>query len=572
MNVVPTKTRTIIDADTGEVIDPRSLPPGGGQLSVMSTQQEGALSTIAAEINQQVATARRFPRPRDVELQNKIMDRSTLTEDTANECMYSLPRGNKPIEGPSARFAEIVQQVWGNNRVSGEISHIDRENGRIFAEGIYLDLETNSATRIVISRRIASKDKNTGKDRLFSEDMIQVTDTAVLSIATRNAILKGVPKAVWRAGYEAVRKVVMGDLKTLSQRRAAAITEFQRFGITAGQLFGILEVKDVNDITLDHLLTLRGTLAALKNGETTVEEILAGAGKVDVPSAPGATSGGTGTSTSQAGAGGVISDPNTSAQGGGTSKAAATPEQQAEYWTDTKCIEYVSNALKDMKALKTPEEVDSYFEKVNTDGLPRSVVDGMQNGAESRKTAIADAATRAAAKEAAKRQAADADATKAAQAAATEKAASEATGKAAQDNVAGEKRTGEAQTRTAPRFEPGRTVIDKADQTKIEMKVAKVEDGFITCNWQEDGNDISATFKESELIIVAGKVAETAAELPPRKSVEQLSAEMRLCKSKKQLAEYYAANITPHEKAFEGEDLKELLFIRDRRMKLLVAE
>lgn len=255
----------IIDPSTGEVEE---------VLEQYRPTELNALTTVAAEVNQQIATARAYPRRRDVDIARIISGRATIDEETAGECMYSLPRGKKPIEGPSIRFAEIAQQAWGNNRVSGAVAHIDRENMRIFAEGIYLDLETNAATRVVISRRIASTDKATGRSRIYNDDMIQVTGVAAISIARRNAILAGIPKAVWRGAYNAARQVVMGDMQTLAASRAKAITEFARFGMSADEVFGMLEgVTDENDITLDHLVTLRGAMSGLRNGELTVEEI-----------------------------------------------------------------------------------------------------------------------------------------------------------------------------------------------------------------------------------------------------------------------------------------------------------
>jgi hypothetical protein len=249
-----------------EVIDPET-----GDLEII--EQSGPLTTIAAEVNAQVATARQYPRRRAVDIARSIEGLACLDVPTSESCMYSLPRGGKTIEGPSIRFAEICQQVWGNNRVSGKVEGIDRVNMRVFAEGIYFDCETNSATRIVISRRIASTDKKTGQSRIFNDDMIQVAGSAAVSIARRNAILAGIPRAVWHGAYESVRLVVMGDIKTLANRRAAALTEFQRFGLTAAQVFAVLGVKDENDITLEHLVTLRGTLTGLRSGEVTVEDL-----------------------------------------------------------------------------------------------------------------------------------------------------------------------------------------------------------------------------------------------------------------------------------------------------------
>ena len=103
--------------------------------------------------------------------------------------------------------------------------------------------------------------------------MIVVTGNAACSIARRNAVLAGVPKAVWRRAYEASEQVVAGDIKTLATRREGAIKAFATYGVKPEQVFAALDVKGVDEITLEHIPTLLGMFSALKNGESTVEEM-----------------------------------------------------------------------------------------------------------------------------------------------------------------------------------------------------------------------------------------------------------------------------------------------------------
>lgn len=220
-----------------------------------------------AEIDQQIATARQFPRSitRSVE---SIKGLATLDEPTADSCMYAVPRAGKSIEGPSIRFAEIVQQNWGNNRVAARVVFVDRDEKYLEAEGVYHDLETNSATMARVRRRI--QDRN---GKVYNDDMILTTGNAACSIARRNAILAGVPKPIWSAAYDEARKVVMGDIKTLSNRRGEALKYFQKFGVTADHVFKLLEVKGEQDIDLDKMVTLKGMANALRTGEATPESI-----------------------------------------------------------------------------------------------------------------------------------------------------------------------------------------------------------------------------------------------------------------------------------------------------------
>ncbi|WP_367194450.1 hypothetical protein [Amorphus sp. 3PC139-8] len=97
--------------------------------------------------------------------------------------------------------------------------------------------------------------------------------SAACSIAKRNAILGGVPKAVWRKAYEAAEATVKGDVKTLSERRDKMLKAFAAFGVKPEQIFTAIGAGGLDDITLDHMPVLTGMHSALKNGEATVEEM-----------------------------------------------------------------------------------------------------------------------------------------------------------------------------------------------------------------------------------------------------------------------------------------------------------
>jgi hypothetical protein len=536
--------RTIIDGETGEIIDHKMLPA--------LQQDAGALSTMSAEIGQQIATARRFPRERDVVLQGQMEERATLDEDTANECMYSLPRAGTPIEGPSSRYAEIVQQVWGNNRASGAVMYVDREQMRVYAEGVYLDLQTNSATRVVVWRRVSSKNRKTGKEELWSEDMIQIAGSAATSIAKRNAILQGVPKPVWRKGYESVRKVVMGTTKTLSQRRNAAMVEFQRFGLTAAQVLGLLGCKAIEDVTLDHLVPLRGMLAALKSGEATVEEILSRGSSAGVPSAPPA---------------GETVRAEQSEKPAEKPKVTQTESQAnkatpADEWTQDKADAHwatFKSQIAGAVAAKSLQAVDAAVGAVNElQGVPRTVMAAFQAHAEEALDTIRKLRAEHAA---AKKATAEADE------AAERKAA-----------AAGTQGTPEPNKGPAP-FRVGQGVFESLDPDKTSMEVAAIAGDDVTCNWRlANGKAVTATFRASELTALApAQPAATATAKPTDgqgggaqpKKVADIAKLLREARTKADLAVVIAAELTPFRAMLSAEEINELDFICGRREKLL---
>lgn len=225
----------------------------------------GPMPAVDGDLHQQITTARRYPRSVK-KFRDKVLELATLNEAVAGECIYALPRGGKVIEGPSVRFAEIVQSAWGNCRVGGKVTGEDDKF--LVCQGMFHDLESNSAIAMETRRRITDS-----KGKRYNDDMIGVAGAAGTSIAIRNAVLRGVPKAFWADLYEAARQVVAGDFKTLANRRAAALQAFVIYGVTPEQIFSVLGVQADVDITLDHLVQLRGILNTLKDGSSTVEEI-----------------------------------------------------------------------------------------------------------------------------------------------------------------------------------------------------------------------------------------------------------------------------------------------------------
>jgi hypothetical protein len=219
----------------------------------------------SAEIDQQIATAHRFPRS-ITQFRKNTLEMVMLTEKIAQECIYALKRDDKVIEGPSARFAEIIASSWGNCRAGARVVNEGEEF--VTAQGVFHDLEQNVAITYEVQRRIVNK-----HGKRFSVDMIGVTANAACSIALRNAILKGVPKAFWSEAYSAARKTIAGDTQTLSSRRDEAIKSFVIFGVTDQMIFQLLEVQGKQDITIDHLVTLKGFLTSLQESETTVEQL-----------------------------------------------------------------------------------------------------------------------------------------------------------------------------------------------------------------------------------------------------------------------------------------------------------
>jgi hypothetical protein len=216
------------------------------------------------EIDMQIATAHKYPRNIGA-FRNLAMSIATLNEGVAAECLFALPRDGKVIEGPSIRLAEIIVSSWRNARVGSRTIHESQDS--IVAQGIFHDLETNVAISSEVERRIVDKD-----GKRYKTDMILTTKNAAQSIALRNAITRGVPRAIWWDVYQAARRVAAGDQKSLATKRADAIAAFAIFGVDLSQILEMLGRESEHDMTREDLVQLFGVHSAIKDGESTPED------------------------------------------------------------------------------------------------------------------------------------------------------------------------------------------------------------------------------------------------------------------------------------------------------------
>jgi hypothetical protein len=217
---------------------------------------------------------------------NSLLQLATLNEEVAGSCTYALPRKaggrNVSIEGPSVRFAELVMHSWRNCSCAARITEESHEYVR--AQGVFIDHETTTTKATEVVRRIVDS-----KGVRYSADMIMQTSNAACSIAGRDAILQGIPRVFWQNAWMRARKLAAGDARSLANKRVEALRQFAAYGIVEEDIFRVLEVAGVADITIEHLQTLSETLTAIHDGALTPEEAFAAPQPTPAPAAAGAS-------------------------------------------------------------------------------------------------------------------------------------------------------------------------------------------------------------------------------------------------------------------------------------------
>lgn len=222
-----------------------------------------------ANVDSQVATAKQYPRDLKRAINNSIV-MATMDQQTAQSMGYALPRGGKPITGPSVHLAKLIVSNFGNIRAEAKVVQITDK--QVISRGTCWDLENNVATAFEVRRSIM------GKYGRFSDDMITVTGNAANAIAYRNAVFSVIPKAVVDKVYHAAQHCITGDLSTeekLLSRRKKCIDFFKdEYGITEREVVMLCGKETVNQIKSDEIALLLGIVQSLQDGDTNVTNLM----------------------------------------------------------------------------------------------------------------------------------------------------------------------------------------------------------------------------------------------------------------------------------------------------------
>lgn len=221
---------------------------------------------VRAEIDTQIATAKRYPR----NLQKVHANALAMVESSkeiAMGCMYSVPKAGQRITGPSVRLAEIMASTWGNLRI--KVDFLEEAHDYVLVQAVAIDLESNVAFSRPVRRRILDKD-----GKRYKTDVIETTVAAAQGIAKRNVIFDVIPAAFIKPIYDAARELAIGKETEFDAQRARCVKHFQALGIPAPTLLKHLGKLKVTDIKRDDVEYLIGIINAIKEGES-VDDIFA---------------------------------------------------------------------------------------------------------------------------------------------------------------------------------------------------------------------------------------------------------------------------------------------------------
>lgn len=261
---------------------------GSGKYNQNEPEQEQSVEVVVAPLNAiemmerasidiQIATAHQYPR---FTKQNggyraflsDCIDMACSDDATAESCIYRRPVGKDYntgeqtyAEGESIRFAEIVASRYGNLRIKASV--IENTERYVKVMGMGHDLESNYAVQVEV---VESTVKKNGQP--FDERMRLVVLKAALAKAKRDATFQVVPKAICKPIIAAVRNVIAGNQRPLTERRAAVAQWLSKLSIDNNRVFTALGVSGLEEIGNEQLEILTGLRTAIKEGDVTLDE------------------------------------------------------------------------------------------------------------------------------------------------------------------------------------------------------------------------------------------------------------------------------------------------------------
>ncbi|KAJ72484.1 hypothetical protein M222_2254 [Enterococcus faecalis AZ19] len=250
----------------------------GNELANEFTKQQsnpshGVMTNVSVsremeEVKGQIFMAKQFPR-NPFEAEKRILD-SCKRKSLASTAMYSYPRGNTNVQGPSIRLAEVLAQNWGN--ISFGVKELEQRPGESVAMAYAWDVETNTRQEKIFTVPHLRHTKYGSKLLEDPRDIYEMVANNG-SRRLRACILGVIPGDIVELAIEECNKTLAGEnASPLKDRLSRAFTAFKEdFDVTQEMIeeyFGYAS----NNFSEKNFSDLIGIYNSLKDGLTKVHE------------------------------------------------------------------------------------------------------------------------------------------------------------------------------------------------------------------------------------------------------------------------------------------------------------
>jgi hypothetical protein len=220
----------------------------------------------AQTVQAMVILAKKFPRDQKLATERILLacQRYTL----AREAVYSFPRGNTMVSGPSIRLAEAIAREWGN--LDFGIIELDRKGDESTMLAYAWDLETNVQTRVEYKVRHY---RDTKKEKIPLHDERDIYEMVANQGARRlrSCILRLIPGDVTEEAVAQCEETIQAEVKDLPEAIKNMVEAFEQFGVTKSQIEKRLRHR-IESTNAAEIVALRKVCTSISDGMAKPED------------------------------------------------------------------------------------------------------------------------------------------------------------------------------------------------------------------------------------------------------------------------------------------------------------
>jgi hypothetical protein len=263
---------------------------GGQQIS----QNHGtADSAVAASIKAQVEAryVMALRRPRDIDHVRESILKDCRRFGFAESAMYSLKRGKEPITGLTIRFAESAMQAMTNIECTVMTIYDDKQKRIVRVQLVDLESNATTAKDITIEKTqersflkqgqkpIGVRQNSRGQNTYIVEatdDEVTAKESNLASRAKRNLILSLVPGYIKEEAIDCICETIQkGVSQDPDAHKRRLLDGFSRLGINSAALKGYLGRSELDSMSPDELVEMRGLFTSIRDGHTSWNDLVA---------------------------------------------------------------------------------------------------------------------------------------------------------------------------------------------------------------------------------------------------------------------------------------------------------
>lgn len=224
-------------------------------------------SRAVAEAQGKLVIAKQFPRNEQLAYA-KAME-ACKRKSLAEKAMYSYPRSDSTVSGPSIRLAEELARCWGN--IDFGIKELSQKDGESEMQAYCWDMETNtmSSQTFVVAH---VRDTKKGQVKLTEQRDIYENNANMAGRRLRARILAVLPPDLVEAAVNECKKTLAGNNDIpLIDRVNKMVVAFGKFGIKIDAIERRLNRK-IDTMNNEDISEYIGIYNSLKDGNSSISD------------------------------------------------------------------------------------------------------------------------------------------------------------------------------------------------------------------------------------------------------------------------------------------------------------